>query len=244
MFSVVKWGTAGGEMIKIYLDSARISEIEDCCGHISGVTTNPTLMRNEGITDYAAFGKNLASRFPGFCFSFEVFADDPQGMLEEARIIADWGPNVYVKIPITNTKGVSSLSVIRLALDNGIKVNATAILSLNQLRCLRSITRPTDPLIVSVFAGRIADTARIPLKIMREAVSLFAHTNAEILWASSREVLDKTHAEMCGCHIITLTKTLINKLDLAGKDLDEFSLETVRMFYNDALRSGLKLQFP
>jgi transaldolase len=211
-------------------------------GFVKGFTTNPTLMVKAGVTDYAAFAKNVLGTIKNLPISFEVFSDDFAEMEREALIIGSWGSNVNIKIPITNTKGAPALPLIRKLLDKNLKLNVTAIFTQDQLNGLREIMKPQDDVIVSIFAGRIADTGVDPMPLMKKAVQDYKHlTGAKILWASPREALNIYQANDCGCHIITATDDQIAKLTSHGKSLSEFSLETVKMFYNDATKAGYKL---
>jgi transaldolase len=211
-------------------------------GFIKGFTTNPTLMNKAGIRDYEAFARSVLSEISDLPISFEVFSDDFNDMARQARVIRSWGPNVNVKIPITNTLRKPSLPLIRQLLDEGIKLNITAILAPEQVADLRKIVKPTDDLIVSIFAGRIADTGRDPVPYMAQAVQDYQGLpKVKILWASPREVLNIYQAEACHCHIITATDDLISKLALHDKSMSEYSLETVKMFFNDAQKAGFRL---
>lgn len=226
-------------MIKIFGDGADLESIKRLNNdpQIDGFTTNPSLMAKAGITDYEAFAKEVL-KITNKPVSFEVFDDDLKEMGRQAEIISSWGDNVYVKIPITNTKGESSVGLIGELLNKGIKVNATAITAPQQAY---SLPVSSTPMIVSIFAGRIADTGVDPFPIMRE-LSEKMLGNVELLWASPREVLNIYQAEQAGCHIITCTPDLIDKYNkLKGKNLVEYSRETVQMFYNDAVKSGFKL---
>lgn len=210
--------------------------------YIKGFTTNPTLMHKAGVADYRAFAKEIVATIADRPISFEVFADDFAGMERQAREIATWGEFVYVKIPITNTEGEPSYRLIRRLTSDGIKVNVTALMTLDQVRRVAEEVAGGARCYVSVFAGRIADTGRDPLPIMARAVDILQLTpNAELIWASPRELLNIFQANTIGCHIITATNDILKKLNLVDKDLDEYSLETVRMFYEDALRAGFKL---
>jgi transaldolase len=181
-------------------------------------------------------------RIPDAPISFEVFSDDLEGMEREARKISSWGKNVYVKIPITNTKGESTAPLIKKLSDAGLRLNITAILTVEQVKKVADALSHSTPSIVSVFAGRIADTGRDPVETMKAARKILEpNKNAELLWASSRELLNIMQAEACGCHIITVTNELLKKTKMVGKDLDELSLDTVKMFYNDAKSVGYKL---
>lgn len=211
-------------------------------GGVKGFTTNPTLMVKAGITDYQAFAKEILAEIKDLPISFEVFSDEFDDMARQARIIKSWGANVNVKIPITNTKKQSSLDLIKTLLKEDIKLNVTALLSEEQINGLREVLQPKDDVIVSIFAGRIADTGIDPVPIMQRAVKTYSQLpKAKILWASPREILNLYQAEQCGCHIITMTDDQISKIKLRGKDLAEYSLETVTMFYNDAKKAGFKL---
>ncbi len=214
-------------------------------GFVKGFTTNPTLMAKAGIPDYHAFAESILSVIKDLPISFEVFSDDFSEMEKQARLIGSWGANVNIKIPISNTKGESSLPLIRTLLDAGLKLNVTAILPAEQIDALRKILKPGDDVIVSIFAGRIADTGIDPIPLMKKAVQDYkALPKAKILWASPREVLNIYQAEAAGCHIITATNELIEKLHLHGKSLSDYSLDTVKMFYNDAAKAGFSLRIP
>jgi transaldolase len=209
---------------------------------IKGFTTNPTLMRKAGVTGYKAFALDILRAIPDRPISFEVFSDDFSEMERQAHEISSWGENVYVKIPITNTKRQSSYTLINRLMRAGIKVNVTAILTLNQVKEIASALKGGPACYVSIFAGRIADTGIDPVPIMAETVeSLRVVPNAELLWASPRELLNIFQADAIGCHIITATNDILNKLYLVGKDLDAYSLDTVKMFSNDALEAGYTL---
>ena len=206
---------------------------------IKGFTTNPTLMNKVGITDYESFAKEVLAAIPDHPLSFEVFADDLPSMLAQAKMIASWGPNVNVKIPITNTKGEFTGPIIKKLAGAGVQLNITAIMTLEQVKDVAENLSPETPAIVSVFAGRIADTGLDPMPIMRECVKILENLpKAELLWASPRELLNIIQADEVGCHIITATPDVLGKLKLLEKDLTEFSLETVQMFYNDAEAAG------
>jgi transaldolase len=212
---------------------------------IKGFTTNPTLMRKAGITDYAAFARDILSCIRDRPISFEVFADDFAEMERQAVRIANWGENVYVKIPITNTKGESSLEMVRRLSHRGIKLNVTALLTLEQVYGAVDALAGGAPSCVSVFAGRIADTGRDPVPVMTTAGNLIhQHPGMELIWASPRELLNVIQADSIGCDIITATPDVLKKLDLIGKDLAEYSRETVQMFYDDACKSGFNLPGP
>lgn len=209
---------------------------------IQGFTTNPTLMRKAGITGYEAFGRDILATIPDRPISLEVFSDEFPEMAVQARRIAGWGDNVYVKIPVTNTRGESSADLVRSLAADGIKLNVTALLTLDQVHRVSDALAGGPPSCVSVFAGRIADTGRDPLPIMTEAVSILAgHPNQELIWASPRELLNIFQADCIGCHIITVTNDILKKLAGVGKDLAQLSLETVQMFYNDARAAGYSI---
>jgi len=230
--------------IKIYADGANLDQMLAVYrqGGAQGFTTNPTLMRQAGIADYQAFAKSVLAEIKDLPISFEVFADDLPTMEAQARKIASWGANVYVKIPVTNTKRESCAPLIRTLSAAGIKLNVTAILSLRQVKEVVDALDAATPAVVSVFAGRVADTGRDPMPLMSEALRLCAaKPKAELLWASPREVLNIYQAEQIGCHIITVTPDLLKKLSLKDKDLEDYSLDTVKMFYNDATQAGFTL---
>ena len=230
--------------IKIFADGANVNEMKKLYkeGIVNGFTTNPTLMRNDGVTNYEEFAKEVLSEITDLPISFEVFADDFELMEKEARKIVTWGKNIFIKIPITNTKGESSLELIKKLSHGGLTLNITAMLTLEQVKEVSEVISPDTKTIVSIFAGRIADTGRDPIHLMKEAVNIIrSNSNAELLWASSRELLNIFHAESCGCHIITVTNSLLKKIHLINKDLKEFSLDTVRMFHDDALSAGYEI---
>ena len=230
--------------IKIFADGADISTFESLNKNnlISGFTTNPTLMRKVGIKNYKNFAKEILDIVKEKPVSFEVFADDIDEMEEQAFEISSWGKNVNIKIPITNTKKISTKNLIEKLSKNKIICNITAIFTLDQCAHVLEILSTGTPAILSIFAGRIADTGIDPMPIMKEAVQLSkSKSSVEILWASPRELLNLIQANDIGCHIITMPNDLINKISLIGKDLDEYSLETVLMFYNDALKADFKI---
>jgi len=227
--------------VKIFADGADLDGIRKLAQNplIQGFTTNPTLMRKDGVSDYAAFAKDMLGVIGGAPVSFEVFADEFNEMEAQALEIASWGDNVYVKIPITNTMGDSSVSLVGRLSAQKVQVNVTAMMSLDQVRHVAEALDAETPAVVSVFAGRIADTGLDPVPLMREAVGVLeSRPKAELLWASPRELLNIFHADEVGCHIITVTHDLLGKLKGVGKDLDQFSLETVQMFYDDASAAG------
>jgi transaldolase len=234
----------GLEGLKIFADGASLEDFVRLYheGLVTGFTTNPTLMRRFGVTDYEAFAKALLAQIRDYPISFEVFSDDLQEMKRQARKIAGWGANIYVKIPITNTKGESCLPIVTELSREGIRCNVTALMTLEQVSATVEALAPETPAIISIFAGRIADTGQDPVPVMRAAVAMAAKRPlVEILWASVREVLNLYQAKECGCHIITSTTEVIKKIDMYGKNLDDLSLETVDMFYKDALKAGYTL---
>jgi transaldolase len=209
---------------------------------IQGFTTNPTLMRKAGVTDYRAFAREVLGAITDRPISFEVFSDEFAEMDRQAREIASWGNNVYVKIPVTNTRGQTSYELVKTLSRAGIKLNVTAVFTLEQVRDVMAHLDPRTPAYVSVFAGRIADTGRDPMPHMAAALALVHMSpTAELIWASPRELLNVFHAEAVGCDIITMTNDLLAKLTSAGKDLGQFSLETVKMFRDDAVKAGFTL---
>jgi transaldolase len=210
---------------------------------IKGFTTNPTLMRKAGVKNYKAFCLDILEMISDRPFSFEVFSDDFTEMYDQALEIASWAENIYVKIPITNTKGESSIELIHKLVSRNIKLNVTALMTLNQVRCVVNELQHSTSSYVSVFAGRIADTGRDPMPIMRQALEIMKpFPQLELIWASPRELLNIFQANSMGCHIITATNDILDKLSLVGKDLEEFSLETVQMFYHDAVASNFTLE--
>jgi transaldolase len=233
--------------LSIYADGADLESIKQSKKNplIKGFTTNPTLMRQAGVTDYEAFAKEALKIVDGAPLSLEVFSDDLAEMELQARLIASWGKNVNVKIPITNTRGESTAKLVKALSDDGIICNITALFTLAQVRTIVDALNPNCEAIISVFAGRVADTGIDPMPLMREAVAIArAKPKAKLLWASPREALNIVQAEQTGCHIITVTADLIKKIASFNKDQDQFSLETVKMFYNDAKSSGFTLATP
>ncbi|HEX3109287.1 MAG TPA: transaldolase [Thermoanaerobaculia bacterium] len=209
---------------------------------VKGFTTNPTLMRKAGVTDYRAFAREVLEAIPDRPISFEVFSDDFDEMERQAREIATWGENVYVKIPVSNTRREPAYDLVRSLSHEGVKVNVTAMMTLEQVRAVADALRGGAPSCVSVFAGRIADTGVDPMPIMAESVRILADVpGAELIWASPRELLNVFQADAVGCHIITATNDILKKLDLIGKDLADYSLDTVKMFFNDAAQAGFTL---
>lgn len=230
--------------IKVFADGANLEEMVRAyrSGTVQGFTTNPTLMRKAGVSDYESFARKVLGEIPDSPISFEVFSDEMDEMIRQARKIAQWGSNVYVKIPVTNTRGEFTGRVIKALSDEGIKLNVTAILTLDQVRKVSEALSPTTHSIVSVFAGRIADTGLEPLPLMLDALQILqSRTLSELLWASPREVLNIVQADEIGCHIITVTNDLLKKLPLLGTDLADMSLQTVKMFYDDAKAAGFYL---
>ena len=230
--------------IKLFSDGADKTQILRFYANplIRGFTTNPTLMRSAGVKNYEAFAREILDVIRDRPISFEVFADNFGEMERQARKIAAWGENVYVKIPISNTKRQSSMELAGQLAHSGVKVNITAVLTLDQVRAAADALTGGSPGIISIFAGRIADTGRDPVPTVAAAVDLVsAYSDIELIWASPRELLNIFQANDAGCHIITVPETILSKLETVGKDLDEFSLETVAMFHNDAARSGYQL---
>ncbi len=210
--------------------------------YIAGLTTNPTLMRKAGVTDYEAFAKDLLTVVRTKPISFEVISDDFSEMHRQAVKIASWGDNVYVKIPVTNSSGESSAPLVRELCEKGIKVNVTALMTLRQVEDIAQVLVSDVPSCVSVFAGRIADTGVDPLPVMKKSLAILSEKPAaELIWASPRELLNVMQGDDMGCHIITVTHDILRKLSGVGKNLGEFSLETVRMFADDAAAAGYEL---
>jgi len=230
--------------IKIFSDGADLDSIQEAYQkrRVQGFTTNPTLMAKAGVTNYLNFAREVLRIVTDLPVSFEVFSDDFDGMRRQALILNDLAPNVYVKIPITNTKRETACPLIRDLSHQGIKLNITAMMPLHQVRDVAAVLSPAVPAIVSVFAGRIADSGRDPIPIMKAALDILKSLpKAELLWASPREALNMIQAEQIGCHIITVTPDLLAKAGNFGKNLDDFSLETVKMFHHDAQKSGFTL---
>ena len=230
--------------VKLFADGADIGGMIEMAAKpfISGLTTNPTLMKKAGITDYVVFAKEVLREIKTKPVSFEVFSDDLNEMKIQGEKIASWGENVYVKIPITNTRGASTQSVVKFLAASGVKVNVTALMTSAQVAQVVEVLNPDVESNVSVFAGRIADTGRDPLPIMEECLErLSQNKKAELIWASPRELFNVIQASQIGCHIITATNDILMKLNLIGHDLDQYSLDTVKMFYQDALKAGYKV---
>lgn len=229
---------------RIFADGADLDSILALAANprIAGFTTNPTLMWKAGLTDYEEFAKRLLERITQHPISFEVFADDPGEMKRQARLIASWGSNVYVKIPVTTTAGESMAKLVRELSEDGIKVNVTALFTTAQVELVTAAVKDGAPSYISVFAGRIADAGVDPMPIMARSVDVMVQApRAELIWASPREVLNLVQADQVGCHIITMTHDLLKKLDCLGKNLEQYSLETVRMFHGDATAAGFTL---
>jgi transaldolase len=230
--------------IKIFADGADKEGMLEMSNKpfIKGLTTNPTLMNKAGIKDYQAFAKDILMSIPDKPISFEVFSDDFSEMEQQALEISSWGENVYVKIPITNTKQEPSYALVKKLASQKVKLNVTAIMTLTQVRDLIAVLDTQVPSYVSVFAGRIADTGRDPVPLMAAAVELLrVNPQAELIWASPRELLNIFQADTIGCQVITVTNDILKKLSLVGYDLNEYSLDTVKMFYQDALKAGFQL---
>ena len=235
------YGATDGLSVKIFTDGANLEQMLElaCDPLVQGFTTNPTLMRQAGVDDYATFVKELTANITEHPISFEVISDEFAEMERQALCLREFGDNVYVKIPITNTEGVSSASLIARLAAAGVPVNATALTTLEQVRVAAEALAGGPPAVVSVFAGRIADTGVDPEPVMAEAKSMLRELpHVELLWASPREVLNVVQADRAGCDIITLTPDLMKKLAHLGRDLDEFSLATVKMFRDDAGAAG------
>jgi len=230
--------------IKIYADGADLSSMIELSKNplIKGFTTNPTLMRMAGVDEYESFAGEVLKEIKDRPVSFEVFSDELDGMEAQALEIASWGDNVNVKIPISNTEGKSTVPLIEKLADSGVQLNITAIMTLEQVEAIAEVLNDKVTSIVSVFAGRIADTGIDPVPVMKDAAEILKNnTNADLLWASPREILNIFHADQCGCGIITVTPDVLGKLKGIGKDLNQFSLETVQMFYNDAKAAGYSI---
>lgn len=231
--------------VKMFGDGADLDSILELykLPHVTGFTTNPTLMKKAGISDYEGFARKLIATVPDRPLSFEVFADEFDEMETQALAIASWGKNVYVKIPVMNTKGKSAATLIKSLSSKGVMLNVTAIMTLEQVREVTEALDVNTPSIVSVFAGRIADTGIDPVPMMAECLKIMASKpKAELLWASPRELLNIMQANDIGCHIITATPDILKKLSLLNKDLTAYSLETVEMFYKDATAAGYTIR--
>ncbi len=231
--------------VKIFADGADLDSMIKAYRtqpFIKGFTTNPTLMRQAGVTNYEGFAREVLDAIPDRPISFEVFSDEFEDMRTQAMKIASWGTNVYVKIPVTNTKGQPSLPLIRRLANEGVKLNVTAILTLPQVRDVVAHLNPKVPAYVSVFAGRIADTGVDPMPVVAASVSLVSmNPAAEVIWASPRELLNIYQADAVGCHIITVSGEVLKKAACIGRNLEEFSLDTVKMFHSDAVQAGFRI---
>ena len=236
--------SSAGLKVKLFADGADKASMLALYGNpaITGFTTNPTLMRKAGVADYETFARDVLAVIHDRPISFEVFSDEWDDMERQARQIAAWGANVYVKIPVTNTRGESSAPLVRRLTGEGVKVNVTALMTLTQVRTVCDALTPGPAACVSVFAGRVADTGRDPVPMMAAAVEIInAYPNVELIWASPRELLNVVQADAVGCHIITATPDILAKLPTLGKDLTDFSLDTVKMFYDDGVKAGFAL---
>jgi transaldolase len=230
--------------VKIFADGADFAGMREMAAkpYIAGFTTNPTLMRKAGIADYRAFAREVLAEIKDRPISFEVFADEFGEMERQAHEIASWGTNVYVKIPVTNTKRLAATDLVRRLAGAGVRLNITAILTLAQVREIAEAAAASPASCISVFAGRVADTGRDPVPLMASAVEILRpYPSEELIWASPRELLNIFQADAIGCHIITVTNDVLKKLELIGKDLGEYSLDTVRMFHDDASKAGYTL---
>ena len=231
--------------VKVFADGADRTRVRALCSEpwIRGFTTNPTLMRSAGVDDYASFAHELLELVPDRPISFEVIADELGEIERQARLIASWGDNVYVKVPITTTRGEPTADVVRRLSADGIKVNVTALMTLDQVEDAASWLADGPGSFVSVFAGRIADSGRDPIPIMTQALERLApYPHEELIWASPREVLNVVQADAIGCHVITVTDDILKRLSNLGRELDEYSLDTVKMFYRDAQSAGYALE--
>ena len=231
--------------VKIFADGADKNGILEMYreSYIAGFTTNPTLMRKAGIPDYKAFALDILKTITDRPISFEVFSDDFNEMYEQALEIASWGKNVYVKIPVTNTQAIPAYPLIQRLASRGVKQNVTALMTLDQVHKVSAALADGPSSCISVFAGRIADTGRDPVPIMAEALQIMrSRPQQELIWASPRELLNIFQADSIGCHIITVTNDVLKKLALINKNLEEYSLETVRMFYEDAVKAGFNIE--
>ncbi len=233
-----------GLKTKVFADGADLDGIRTLASNpaVAGFTTNPTLMRKAGIRDYAAFATAALEIVGGRPISFEVFADEPVEMERQARTIATWAPNVYVKIPVTNTAGENTNALITRLTHDGVRLNVTALMVAEQVRQVTAALEGGAPACISVFAGRVADTGRDPLPILRESLQIMSsQPQLELIWASPRELLNVFQADEIGCHIITVTNDILAKLGLVGKDLLEYSLDTVKMFHRDASEAAFSI---
>jgi transaldolase len=229
---------------KIFADGADLDGIRTASANplVKGFTTNPTLMRKAGIADYEKFAKEVLSEVTALPISFEVFSDEFHEMERQARLIASWGSNVFVKIPVTNTEGQPTTELVKRLSLEGIQLNVTALLTTQQVREVCSALTPHVPVFVSLFAGRIADAGQDPVASVVDALSILgAHPGSELIWASPREIYNLIQADELGCHVITLTNELIGKMSNLGRDLADYSLDTVQMFRRDAIAAGYRL---
>ena len=230
--------------VKIFADGADLDGILALAAdpRISGFTTNPTLMWKAGLTDYEDFARRLLERITTHPISFEVFADEADDMRRQARLISSWGENVYVKIPVTTTADEPMAPLVRELSEDGVQVNVTALFTTAQVELITGAVKDGAPSYISVFAGRIADAGVDPIPIMARSVEIMLDApRSELIWASPREILNVVQADQVGCHVITITNDLLAKLDSLGKDLNQFSLETVQMFHRDAVSAGFTL---
>lgn len=230
--------------VKIYADGADLNSMleEYKKGIVKGFTTNPSLMKAAGVKSYRDFGKEVLKEIKDMPISFEVFADDEESIIKEARELFTWGENVYVKIPVVNTKGEFNGKIIETLSNENIKLNITAIFTVDQVKDVLSVLNKDTPAIISIFAGRIADAGTDPIGIMKEAIELFKdYPKAEILWASCRELYNIIEANNIGCHIITVQNSILKKINLFGKDLTEYSIDTVNDFFKDANSLGFSI---
>jgi transaldolase len=230
--------------IKIFADGANFKEMINLgrTNFIKGLTTNPSLMKKNSIKNYEVFAKKILKRIKKKPISLEVFSDDFEDMKRQAEVINSWGKNVYVKIPITNTKKVSTVKIIKYLADKNIKLNITAIMTISQVKKVLKYLNPKTPSYISIFAGRIADTGRDPLPVMIKALQLMKQNKkSQLIWASTREIYNILQASKINCHIITVTTDIIKKISLSGYSLEKYSLDTVKDFYRDALDSNYKI---
>jgi transaldolase len=230
--------------IKLFADGADLKGMIEMASksYIAGLTTNPTLMQKAGIQSYEKFAKDVLAEIPDKPISFELFSDDLEEMKTQGEKIASWGNNVFVKVPVTNTLGVSTQPVLRHLSAQGIKLNVTALMVSQQVEQVLEALNPNVESYISIFAGRIADTGRDPIPVMQESLKIMKkNENTKLIWASPRELLNVFQADEIDCHIITATNDILNKLNLVGKDLMQYSLETVQMFRNDAVKAGFNL---
>ena len=231
--------------VKIFADGANLKDIIEMNSNplIKGLTTNPTLMKKEGVKNYKSFAQEVLSVVTDKPISFEVFSDDLDEMYRQALKIASWGENVFVKIPITNSQGISTNKLVAKLVKDGVKVNITAVMTLEQVKLISLSLVPEVPNYVSIFAGRIADTGVDPIDIMKKSLELLRPIKStELIWASPRELLNIFQASDIKCHVITATTDILKKLNLVGYDLNKYSLDTVRMFYNDAVESKFYIE--